>query len=226
MTRAPYGKRFKLVIKLGLYYYKTKVYGKRYSASVLLGYLINQVNNQDINNNIHEIMDVDILNDKFGFIIDTLKQLKELNDLRLRMEGRTLGLYSDNPLLYEVAKAFDNIGDQESSDNNLVNSIRVVWYTIHDVVKDNLSCVATTINGFSHQVVVKDYISIAFAQWLLDNKHILKYGKVFERNLKNIYNDQVCMGGKYFYVPSDDYLLLVNLSFANDVRKIIRLVNI
>jgi len=144
---------------------------------------------------------------------DTYKLIQWTNKLgspKLRVEGRTLDLYTTEPTMFtKILKV-----------SNLVHEISLVNPALKT---DEIECSKLPLDKYKYRVILKEgRVNENLLQVLQDfnNEGIIKITKRRLGDIKTYHNSY----GDWFYVGTEHDLTLINLSFGDKIQRVLEYV--
>jgi len=134
------------------------------------------------------------------------QELKDHDDIQVRVEGPILTVYSnDKKLIDSLCKKLNNVYElHEPSSLNL-----------KELTEGYILMKSPIYKKFKYRVTMGPKANPEFTKWLENNQDKVKYGKTFFSTMQtNGYTN-----GLYFYVKDDKCLMLVNLMLGNLIRR-------
>jgi hypothetical protein len=127
---------------------------------------------------------------------------------RLRVEGRSLDVYSDNKdWLENLLLSVDPIASE--------------WWEPKHILQPNTIIMGPSMKGWEYRITMGSDIPAEFYAWMLNNLDKVKVGPKFKDALLRGYR---YMYGYYFYVKNDRILSLVSLVLGKGISKIDKIV--
>ena len=146
------------------------------------------------------------------------------HDTSMRVEGNTIGLYSNNNTELSKLGKLLSVIDTRMTEEVIIegvyskkSSIDVTYHMLPDGIEEGTIQMSSRLAGYSHRIKLGSFISPEFAQWLLNNESNLRYGPVLKKDLQRKF---FYMGGKYFYINSDRMLTLLKMSFSTQITRV------
>lgn len=130
-------------------------------------------------------------------------ELKKRSSYRLRVEHRKLAIYSTKKDWLE--KLAQNI-----------NQAVEFWEPNNELLEPGYVYLKTNY-GFDYRITLKGRINVEQANWIANNQHILKVGRVFTKNIKD---GDLWVEGYYLYVKSEGSLVLAQMVLNSRIRRI------
>lgn len=164
-----------------------------------------------------------------------VKHIVNNPDDRLRYEGLSLNLYSNNMetleklayRLYElVQKDCDDYHNDSSTRKKIVRNqpgTEVVFYSSPGLLEDGTVVLKSGMKEWSHKIYLNYLITYSFGEWLMDNKDQLRMPSGLKHKLERqlgMERKTLRVNNNFFYVRNEQMLLLIKMSYAANIGKI------